>query len=162
VTTNPLHRFGDLMSVSRTTDDRIPTEHLARVIGALGLAGIALIHILDLPGTLEETPLIGYGYFVLIAAALASAVALITRSEMWVWAVADLIAAGAIVAYVLSRTTGLPTDNLDVGNWCCSLGIAALTTLVVLLAAWRMQPRRLHLVGPGTPEERVPSLDAAR
>lgn len=151
------------MSISPTADDRIPTEHLARVIGALGLAGVVLIHILDLPGTLEETPLIGYGYFVLIAAALAGAVALITRSGIWVWAIADLIAAGAIVAYVLSRTTGLPTDNLDVGNWCCSLGIAALTTegILVLLAAWRMQPRRSHAAPPDVHDERVPSLGAA-
>jgi hypothetical protein len=61
-----------------------------------------------------------------------------------IWMLADLIGTGAIAAYVLSRTAGLPTDTADIGNWNCALGIAALSTetLVVLLAAWRMQPRR--------------------
>jgi hypothetical protein len=54
------------------------------------------------------------------------------------------VIAMAAVAVILSRTTGLPTDTEDIGNWNCALGIAALSTetLVVLLAAWRMQPRR--------------------
>jgi hypothetical protein len=59
-----------------------------------------------------------------------------------VWALAGLIAGGAMLAYVLSRTTGLPTDSGDIGNWNCSLGIAALSTeaVIVLLAAWRVRP----------------------
>jgi hypothetical protein len=66
-----------------------------------------------------------------------------------VWALADLVASGAILAYVLSRTIGLPTDTLDIGNWNCALGTADISTetLIVLLAAWRMQPQRL-LLGP--------------
>ena len=66
--------------------------------------------------------------------------------EPRVWILVDLIAFGAIVAYVLSRTSGLPTDRFDIGNWNCALGIAALSTetLIVLLAVWRMQrPARL-------------------
>jgi hypothetical protein len=59
----------------------------------------------------------------------------------------DLTAFGAVVAYVLSRTTGLPTDTLDIGNWNCSLGIAAISTetLVVMTAMWQLQlPRPLR------------------
>jgi hypothetical protein len=106
---------------------------------------MAVIHVLDLPSTLTETHLIGYGYFVLIAAALLGAALLLTAPEPRVWLLVDLIALGAIVGYVLSRTSGLPTDRGDVGNWNCALGIAALSTetLLVLLAAWQMQPRRL-------------------
>jgi hypothetical protein len=137
------------MPIQQADPDRIPTEHLARVAGASALAAVAIIHVLDLPSTLMATPLIGYGYFLLIGVALASAVMLMTVPGPRVWALADLVAAGAILAYVLSRTTGLPTDTLDIGNWNCALGIAALSTesLIVLLAAWRIQPRRLRL-GP--------------
>jgi hypothetical protein len=126
--------------------DRIPTEHLARAAGAVALAAVAVIHVIDLPSTLSETPLIGYGYFVLIAAALLGAGLLLTVPETRVWILVDLIAFGAILAYVLSRTSGLPTDTGDIGNWSCALGIAALSTetLIVLLAVWRMQhPARL-------------------
>jgi hypothetical protein len=101
--------------------------------------------VIDLPSTLSETPLIGYGYFVLVAAALLGAGLLLTASEPRVWVLVDLIAFGAIVAYVLSRTSGLPTDSGDIGNWNCALGIAAISTetLLVLLAIWQMQPQRL-------------------
>jgi hypothetical protein len=64
----------------------------------------------------------------------------------WVWVLVDLTAFGAVVAYVLSRTTGLPTDTLDIGNWDCPLGIAAISTetLVVMMAMWQLQlPRPL-------------------
>ena len=132
------------MHIQQSAVDLIPTEHLARVAGAIALAAVAVIHVLDLPSTLTATPLIGYGYLLLIAAALAGAALLITVPGPGAWALADLIAASAVVAYVLSRTTGLPTDKLDIGNWNCALGIAALSTesLIVLLAAWRMKPQR--------------------
>ena len=133
------------MPDQQSGSNRIPTEHLARAAGAIALAAVAVIHVIDLPSTLSATPLIGYGYFVLIAAALLGAALLLTVPEQRVWVLVDLIAFGAITAYVLSRTTGLPTDRFDVGNWNCALGIAAISTetLVVLLAMWRMQPRRL-------------------
>ena len=124
--------------------DRVPTEHLARGAGVIALAAVAIIHVLDLPDTLPDMPLIGAGYFVLIAAALATSTLLMTVPGPRIWMLADLIGTGAITAYVLSRTIGLPTDTADIGNWNCALGIAALSTeaLIVLLAAWRMQPRR--------------------
>ncbi len=133
------------MQGQQSGSDRIPTEHLARGVGAIALATVAVIHVIDLPSTLSETPLIGYGYFVLIAAALLGAGLLLTASEPRVWVLVDLIAFGAIVAYVLSRTSGLPTDTGDIGNWNCALGIAAISTetLLVLLAIWQMQPQRL-------------------
>jgi hypothetical protein len=135
------------MPIEQPGPDRVPTEHLARVAGAIALAAVAVIHVLDLPSTMMATPLIGYGYLLLIGVAVATAAMLMTVPGPRVWALADLVAAGAIAAYVLSRTTGLPTDRLDIGNWNCALGIAALSTetLIVLLAAWRLQPQRLPL-----------------
>jgi hypothetical protein len=105
---------------------------------------VAIIHVLDLPATLSDTPLIGGGYFVLIGAALGGAALLMTLPGPRVWVLADLIGTGAIIASVLSRTAGLPTYRQDIGNWNCALGIGALCTetLIVLLAAWRMRPER--------------------
>jgi hypothetical protein len=143
--------------------DRVPTEYLARGAGVIALAAVAIIHVLDLPDTLSKTPLIGSGYFVLIAAALGGAMMLMTVSGPRVWVLADLIATGAIAAYVLSRTSGLPTDSADVGNWNCALGIAALSTetLIVLLAAWRMQPQR-HPVPPVADPTLAATVDSTR
>ena len=41
-----------------------------RARGALALAALAVIHVVDLPGTLGPTPLVGFGYFGIIAAAV--------------------------------------------------------------------------------------------
>ncbi|MCW2648199.1 MAG: hypothetical protein QOF87_4000 [Pseudonocardiales bacterium] len=122
--------------------DRIPTEYLARAAASIALLTVAVIHIVDLPGTWQGTPLIGYGYVLLIAAALLGAMAMMTVPSRRVWLLAEVVASGAILAYVLSRTTGLPTDHADVGNWNCALGIAAISTegLIVLLATWRSRP----------------------
>ena len=130
--------------MSDSPTDGIPTEALARVAGTLMLAAVAIIHVIDTPGTLAETPLIAYGYFVLIAVALVTAVLLLTTPDRRVWALAAVVAGGAIVAYVLSRTTGLPTDDGDIGNWNCALGIAALCTetLIVALAGWRLRSQQ--------------------
>jgi hypothetical protein len=134
---------GETVHTQRSVPDPIPTEVLARAVGAIALAAVAVIHIMDFPSTVAATPLIGYSYILLVGAALASAALLMTVPGPRVWALTDLVAAGAVVAYVLSRTTGLPTDRLDIGNWNCALGIAAVSveSLIVLLAAWRMKPQ---------------------
>ena len=42
----------------------------ARAIGALALVALAVIHVVDLPGTLGPTPLVGIGYLGIISAAV--------------------------------------------------------------------------------------------
>ena len=46
------------------------TDEVARAVGALALAALAVIHVVDLPPTLGPTPLVGAGYFAIIAAAV--------------------------------------------------------------------------------------------
>jgi hypothetical protein len=123
------------------------TGLVIRAAGAVVLVLVAVIHLLDLPETLEETQVIGYGFLALIAACLALAVLLMTVSDQRVWAAAAAVAIGAIAAYVLSRTTGLPADDDDIGNWSCVLGIAALATetLVILLGSWGLAQRSTEL-----------------
>lgn len=108
----------------------------ARAVAAVALAALALIHVVDLPDTWSSSVLVGSEYVGLIVASVLLAGALLTRSGGQVWAGAALVPASAMAAYVLSRTTGIPGDHGDIGNWRCSLGIAALTveTLLMLLA----------------------------
>jgi hypothetical protein len=147
--------------MSSPTLDRVPTESLARVLGAVALVALAIVHVLDLPGTLDETPLIAYGYLALIAACVFCAFLLLTTDDLRVWLIAAGIAAAAMIAYLLSRTTGLPTDDDDIGNWACALGIAALSTeaTLLLLAGWRLWPTRTESPTPTTAS--VSDLDLA-
>ncbi len=147
--------------MSTSSPDPIPTEPLSRVLGAVALVTLAIVHVLDLPGTLDETPLIGYGYFALIAASLVCAFLLLTTDDRRVWLIAAGIAAATAIAYLLSRTTGLPTDDDDIGNWACTLGTAALSTevTIMLLAAWRLWPAGAERAAAATPA--VPEFDLA-
>ena len=112
---------------------------VARAVGALALAALAVIHVVDLPGTLGATPLVGFGYFGIIAAAVLTAGVMIARSHWLAWAAAGAVATAAMGGYVLTRALpgGFLGDHGDVGNWRCPLGITALSveTLIILLAA---------------------------
>ena len=109
---------------------------LRRGLAAVGLLGIALIHVIDLPGKLEETPYLGVAYGVLVLAALALAEALLRRDDRLVWLATAGLAASTLLGYVVSRTTGLPAATDDIGNWLEPLGLASLFVeiVVVLLA----------------------------
>jgi len=69
---------------------------IARAVGAVALATLAMIHVVDLPGTLGPLPLVGAGYLGIIAAAVVVGGMMIARSHRLVWAAAGLLAAGAM------------------------------------------------------------------
>ncbi len=109
-------------------------DGIARAVAAVGLAGFALIHLLDLPDTMTGTPYIGWLYIGLIVSALGLAGALVRTSDSRVWLASTGLVVSVIVAYVLSRTTGLPQSTDDIGNWAQPGGIAMLFVGGCLLA----------------------------
>ena len=110
------------------------TEGTARLLGALAVFGVGLIHILDAVGTYHGTRWIFWAYIALVAAAVPAAMALLHWSSPLAWATAAGIAAGPLAAYLWSRSVGLPGDAGDIGNWLCTLGMAALFVEGSLLA----------------------------
>ena len=109
---------------------------LPRVLGALLLLAIAVVHYLDLGGKLAETPYLGYLYVALMAGSVVAAGLLFYRPRAG-WTLGGLLALGVFVAYCLSRTTGLPNATDDIGNWGEPLGVASLIVegVMVLLSA---------------------------
>jgi hypothetical protein len=130
------------------------TDMIARAVGAVALGTLAMIHVLDLPGTIGSLPLVGVGYLGIITAALVVGGMMIARSHRLVWAAAGGLGTAAIGGYVLTRTvSGFLGDHGDVGNWRCPLGLAALSVeaLLILLAAWQARGRRTSFVSPPRP-----------
>ena len=116
---------------------------IVRAVAAMALAGLAVIHVVDLPGTLGPTPLVGAGYFGIIVAAILAGGLMIARPHWLAWTAAGAVAVSAMGGYVLTRALpgGFLGDHGDVGNWRCPLGIAALSVetliiMLVVLAAW--------------------------
>jgi hypothetical protein len=111
-------------------------EHvLRRGVAAVGLLGIALVHVLDLPGKLEEVPYLGVAYLGLIAASLLVAEALVRRDDRRAWALSAGLSASVILGFVVDRTVGMPGAMDDIGNWLEPLGVASLFVEGVVLVA---------------------------
>jgi hypothetical protein len=139
----------------------------ARGVGALALAALAVIHVVDLPATLGPTPLVGIGYLGIVVAAVMIGGVLIARPHWLAWAAAGAVAASAMGGYVLTRALagGFLGDHGDVGNRRCPLGIAALSVesvliLLVLLAGLGAWQARIHAASvaaaPRPTEARTP------
>jgi hypothetical protein len=136
----------------------------ARAIGALALVALAVIHVVDLPGTLGPTPLVGIGYLGIISGAVLMAGVLIARPHWLAWTAGAAVAVSAMGGYVLTRALpgGFLGDHGDVGNWHCPLGIAALSVesviilLVLLVAAgaWQARIHAAHLAASARPAAR--------
>jgi Na+/melibiose symporter-like transporter len=106
-----------------------------RATVAVGLAGIALIHLLDSIGKWSETRYLFWMYVGLMIASLATAGwVLFTRSRTALLAAAA-VAASALVGYVVSRTVGMPGATDDIGNWTEPLGLASLFVEGAVVAA---------------------------
>src|SRR3954468_14278091 len=103
-----------------------PAEAATRALGAAGLTGIALIHLLDLPGKFSETPYLAWMYIGLIVSALVIAIEVVRSGSSRAWAAGGALALGAMSGYAVTRTTGLPQAHGDVGNWTEPLGLASL------------------------------------
>ncbi|MBV9605247.1 MAG: hypothetical protein JO027_09075 [Solirubrobacterales bacterium] len=101
-------------------------ESTARMLGAVAVLGVGLIHVLDAAATYQSTRWIFWSYMALIAGSLIVALVLLHWSSPLAWAAAAALAAGPLIGYLWSRTLGLPGDHPDVGNWLCTLGMVSL------------------------------------
>jgi hypothetical protein len=144
-----------------------------RTVGALALIALAVIHVVDLPGTLGPIPLVGIGYLGIIAGSILVGGVLIARPNWLAWAAAAAVAVSAMGGYILTRALpgGFLGDHGDVGNWRCPLGIAALSVesviiLLVLLAGLGAWQARIHAASLAarrrTAVRRVPEYSQAR
>jgi hypothetical protein len=116
---------------------------IARAVAVIGLAGVALIHVLDAPGTFSASPYKGWLYVALIVGCLGAAAALMRDDDPRAWTAAGLLSLGAALAFVVSRTIGLPQGADDIGNWAEPLGLSSLFVegCVVALSAYALGAR---------------------
>jgi hypothetical protein len=105
-------------------------EVAVRLVGALLALAVAAVHVADQGGvTAFNSPdWIGWGYRLIEVGGVLTALALLVRRSAWLgpawlgWAAGVLLGAGPFLAYVASRTVGVPGDLGDVGNWVTGSG----------------------------------------
>lgn len=132
------------------TTDTTPQDLIARGVGAVGMAGIGLIHLLDAPGKYTETPYMFWMYIGLMLGSLALAAELVRTGSRLAWAGAAGLALSAAAGFTLTRTVGLPQAHGDIGNWTEPLGLASLWVegCMVALSAAVLVARRAVGVAP--------------
>jgi hypothetical protein len=112
-----------------------------RVTGALLALAIATVHVADQGGitTLATPSWIGWGYRAIEVGAVLTAMLLVLPHPAWLirswmgWAAGVLLGAGPLLAYLVSRTVGLPGDHGDVGNWGYWVGTVSLFVEAALI-----------------------------
>jgi hypothetical protein len=119
---------------------RFPTAALAVVAG--------LAHVPVTPEHLNEAQYIGILFMVLTTVCVVLAAAVLVWDAPVVWASLGGACLLAVVAFVLSRTVGLPLIADDIGNWSETLGVVSVLTEtgVVILSAAALHKawRRAH------------------
>jgi hypothetical protein len=103
-------------------------------------------HIPLIEDHLEEAPYVGWLFIILSVVCIVLAVAIVLVDNPGVWVLSAAVCLAAVVAFLASRTVGLPQIGDDVGNWTEPLGIPAVASEVLMVVlAWshlRRTPRQ--------------------
>src|SRR5580658_1544168 len=112
------------------------SEVMLRASAIMALFGIVVIHFVQLVPTFETMPLLGAAYLGLIAATVVVGARLVkgSPSQVRLWMPAAVLGVLALGGYAFTRVFSTPLDNQDVGNWACTLGMAALVVEGLLVA----------------------------
>ncbi len=93
--------------------------------GIVLIFATGLIHLVRVPHHFEIAPYLGWLFIANFLGSLVAAVG-IYRSAQWGWLLGVLIAGASFVAFLVSRTVGLPATHHElVGHWS-TLGIISL------------------------------------
>ena len=125
------------MSSIRLSLSAPPLSRPIAVPAALGLFAVAVVHVLDGPGSLTDHFYIGALELALAAACAPLAVLLLTRPVRLFWHASGALCTAALLVYIASRTVGLPGSTDDVGHWFQALGALSIgfELAVIALAA---------------------------
>ena len=119
--------------MTRTTD--VPWA--TRLTGAVLALGVAAAHIADQGGVTnfnDTADWIGWAYRLTELGGVATALLLIVvGSWKLAWVPAVLLGVGPALAFVASRTVGLPGDSGDKNNWAWDIGALSLVVEVSLV-----------------------------
>lgn len=97
----------------------------------------AAVHVPLVPEHLEEAAYVGVLFIALAVVGAVLTVLLMVHDSRPVWTVSGVVGLLSVVAFVASRTVGLPQITDDIGNWTEPLGYPALASeaLVTIVAA---------------------------
>ena len=72
-----------------------------------------VIHLYNAPGEFQDAPYMGVLFFIFFLGSIVSAYGIYRGEFLWGWALGGLLAVGAIVGYLISRTVGMPISGIE-------------------------------------------------
>lgn len=99
------------------------------------IIAVGLVHLRGAPPHYRVAPYLGVGFVANFIGALVAAVG-IYRDALWGWLLGALVAGGALVMYVVSRSVGLPGYELAIGRWFGPLGTLSVVVEVLFIAVF--------------------------
>lgn len=145
--------FDDHDKVYRRTPEHrrdvsdVPSAMILRATAIVLLVAVAVIHVVQLVPTFEQTPALGVSFVLLIAGAVLVGGWLVKerRTAFHLWLPVGGLGTAALLGYGFTRLFSSPLDRFDVGNWSCELGMAALfveaVLVVIAIYAIAVRPR---------------------
>jgi hypothetical protein len=109
------------LSLTDVVDDA-----LARLVAIAALGGVALAHVLQLGDAFAAVDYLGVLFLALIVGCVVLATLLTRMSDELVWSATGALSALVLIGYVLSRTSGLPGFNEEIGEWTEPFGLVSL------------------------------------
>lgn len=116
---------------------------------------VGLIHLVDASGSMSESAMKGMSFYLNAAAAGVAAFGIYKAKMSWGWGLGALVATGALVGYIVSRTVGIFGLPPDV--WMEPVGVLSLIAegLFVALFAYTALDRRAVVArAPATRNQR--------
>jgi hypothetical protein len=110
------------------------TDQKTTIWAGMGIALILVtgfIHLMDAPSSFDDATYKGMLFVANGLGAAIAAIGIARGAKTWGWGLGTLVAGGAFVAYIISRTVGLPGLQPDV--WLEPLGLASLFVEVLFV-----------------------------
>ena len=102
------------------------TLNARQIAVGLALAVTVAIHVLDLPGKIEEVPYLAVAYVFLIVASFVIMERIFRGGKVIDYVAALGLGLAILFAFVVNRTIGMPGATDDIGNWLEPLGLLSL------------------------------------
>lgn len=102
--------------------------------GIVLIALVGLIHLVETPEYFEEATYLGILFVANVLGAGVAAVGIYRGERTWGWTLGAVVAGGAFIAYLISRSVGLP--GLDEAEFAEPTGLAALVAEALYLGVY--------------------------
>jgi hypothetical protein len=118
------------------------STHSLRIVAVVAIVATGLIHLATARDSFGEATYKGLLFVANGFGALVAAIGVYRDRAYWGWLLGALVAGGAFLGYVLSRTVGLPGLPAEPDAWFEPLGVASLVAEAVFLTVFAVTRRQ--------------------